>query len=360
MVHVCRTLTILACIAFAVAPEVVGAQMLTVDSAMIDVGGHRLFARWAGEGSVTIVLESGQGATSAAWNRVFPQLAAVSRTFAYDRAGIGRSELSSTPLSPERTIEELRRALRSTSHAGPYIVVGWSRGGLYARMFAHRYPDDVLGLVLIDPSSENTWDWVLAHKPRAEIQAVEAQLRERGEGYWAEWQATPQLSAAVRGGLPLPSIPVVILTATDIPPQPNWWDQAYRDHFSTEQRGLAGRLPNARLVLANGSGHAVQQDRPDLVVEEIIGLLRGVRSDGTGRMPAESSILARNNTFEHVWPRLMTSQMCLGSAVTGFPNPRELWSARPSLRWRAAVAPPQDLPRDRAPPRGMLPGENGR
>ena len=278
----CRSLMILVGITAAVAPNWLEAQVLRVDSAMVDVGGHRLFARWAGAGSVTIVLESGQGSTSAAWNSVFPQLAAVSRTFAYDRAGLGRSELSSAPLSPERTIEELRRALQSTGHSGPYIVVGWSRGGLYARMFAHRYPDDVLGLVLLDPASEDTWDWVIAHKAAAEIQAVEAQLRQQGEGVWTEWLASPQVSAAARAAWPLPSIPVVILTGTEIPPQPNWWDQAYRDHFATEQRALADRLPNARLLLATGSGHAVQQDRPDLVVEEIVGLLRKVRPGGTG------------------------------------------------------------------------------
>lgn len=307
-----RTLVVLAGIAVAVTPTLAKAQAaVSVDSAMVDAGGHRLFARWAGEGPVTIVLESGQGGASAAWNRVFAQLADVTRTFAYDRAGLGRSELSSTPLSPERTIEELRHVLEITGHSGPYMVVGWSMGGLYARMFAHRYPDDVLGLVLVDPASENTWDWVLAHKPETEIQAVEAQLRQRGEGPWTEWLAAPKIFAAARTAWPLPNIPVVILTATDIPPQPNWWDAAYREHFTTEQRLLADRLTNARVVLATGSGHTVQQDRPDLIVEEIIRLLRRVGCHGMHGLATDTAV-AQAHILQHPCPLRTVTGIRLG------------------------------------------------
>jgi pimeloyl-ACP methyl ester carboxylesterase len=251
---------------------------LAADSAMIDVGGHRLFAKWAGEGPVTLVFEAGQGGDMSWWDSVFAPLSQVTRVFAYDRAGLGKSELSSVSLSPERTLQELMTLLERSGQRPPYVLVAASMGGLYGRMFAHRYPSNVAGLLLVDPASENTWAWVHDNKPSADIAAVEDEwVRPLGEGAWMEWAAAPRIFDAAQSAWPLPEIPVVVITATEIPPQPNWWDQAYRDHFTSEQHRLVARLPSARLVIAEGSGHAVPLERPQVVIEEAVKLIERVR-----------------------------------------------------------------------------------
>jgi pimeloyl-ACP methyl ester carboxylesterase len=249
----------------------------TVDSAMIEVGGHRLFSKWAGEGPVTLVFEAGQMGFTAAWDSVFAPLAQVTRVFAYDRAGLGRSELSSVPLSPEQTLQELRTLLERSGQRPPFVLVAQSMGGLYARMFAHRYPSEVAGMLLVDPASENTWAWVHNNKPASEIAAVEEWIRQTGEGAWTEWTAARQVFDAAQSAWPLPELPVVVITATEIPPQPDWWDQAYRDHFTSEQRKLVAKLPSARLVVAEGSRHAIALERPHVVIDEAVKLLERVR-----------------------------------------------------------------------------------
>lgn len=245
------------------------------ESAMADVGGHRLFAQWAGEGPVTVVLESGQGTSSEVWSKVFPELARLTRTFAYDRAGLGKSEIGKTPRSAKQTLDELVTLLQKTGQRPPYLLVGWSMGGLYTRMFAHRYPGDVVGLLLVDPASENTYDWIVANKP--DLPALEKQYRQEGGGTWEEWKALPQIFEASRSAWPLPQVPIAIITATDVPPQPHWWDQAYRHHFTSEQHALVARLGSAPVVVAQGSGHTVPKERPDLVLKEVVKLLASVR-----------------------------------------------------------------------------------
>ncbi len=110
-----------------------------------------------GAGRPVVVLEAGIAASSLSWSYVQPELAKTVQTVSYDRAGLGWSELSRTPLSLNGMLQQLADLLNAAKLAPPYILVGHSFGGLLVRAFAHEYPADVTGLVLVDPVSEKAW-----------------------------------------------------------------------------------------------------------------------------------------------------------------------------------------------------------
>ncbi len=119
---------------------------------LVDIGGHRLHVRVAGEGSPTVVLEAGLTATSAVWGWIEPALAEVTRVVAYDRAGIGWSESSLEPHDGLTVARHLAVLLDRLGSPGPVVLVGHSMGGLFVRIFADLHPERVAGMVLIDPS----------------------------------------------------------------------------------------------------------------------------------------------------------------------------------------------------------------
>lgn len=122
---------------------------------LVDVGGYRLHLHCQGEGAPTVVMDAGQGAPGVAWDLVGPGVAAFTRVCVFDRAGLGWSEPSPKPRLPSVMAEELHALLHRAGIAGPYVLVGHSYGGLNARVFAHRYPDEVAGLVLVDSTHED-------------------------------------------------------------------------------------------------------------------------------------------------------------------------------------------------------------
>lgn len=122
---------------------------------LVDVGGHRLHLHCAGQGSPTVVLDTGLGMPSASWVLVQPVVAQWTRVCAYDRAGYGFSDPGPTPRTSQRIVEELHTLLDRAGERPPYVLAGHSFGGFTIRLFARRFPDQVAGLVLIDASHED-------------------------------------------------------------------------------------------------------------------------------------------------------------------------------------------------------------
>jgi len=140
----------------------VGGGLATVGSAtgsaaaastgrMVDVGGHRLNIECSGSGGPAVVLQSGLGESSSSWSRIAPAVAASTTVCVYDRAGHGRSDEASGPQDGIALATDLHTLLQRAGVPGPYVLVGHSSGGPYVRLFAARYPDEVAGMVLLDP-----------------------------------------------------------------------------------------------------------------------------------------------------------------------------------------------------------------
>jgi pimeloyl-ACP methyl ester carboxylesterase len=125
---------------------------------LVNVGGYRLHLLQAGEGSPTVVMDSGLGSSSLYWGKVMPLLAKQTRVCLFDRAGYGWSDPGSTPRTTQQIVTELHTLLENARIPGPYILVGWSFGGFTARMYAHQYPGEVAGVVLVESAHEEQFE----------------------------------------------------------------------------------------------------------------------------------------------------------------------------------------------------------
>jgi pimeloyl-ACP methyl ester carboxylesterase len=121
---------------------------------LVDVGGYNLHLQDTGSGTPTVVLEAGMGAGVLSWALVEPEVAKFARVISYDRAGLGWSDRGPANRTSKQMVQELNKLLNQAGIPGPYVLVGASFGGLNVRLFAHEYPDQVAGMVMVDPSNE--------------------------------------------------------------------------------------------------------------------------------------------------------------------------------------------------------------
>lgn len=119
---------------------------------LVDIGGRRLNLVCVGEGSPTIVFDLPIFGNLLQWRKVMRPVAAISRACFFDRAGYDFSDPSPRPLTLANEADDLHRTFETARIEGPIILVGHSMGGYYATMFTDLFPDEVAGLVLIDPA----------------------------------------------------------------------------------------------------------------------------------------------------------------------------------------------------------------
>ena len=128
---------------------------------LVDVGnGRRMYVSDMGRemrDGPTVIFESGIAATSQNWLRVQEVVAAYARAVSYDRSGLGWSSPSASERTPSNIARELREMLRHAKIPGPYVLVGHSFGGLVVQRYAAEYPDEVLGVILVDPMRVEDW-----------------------------------------------------------------------------------------------------------------------------------------------------------------------------------------------------------
>ena len=124
---------------------------------LVSVGGHRLHYRCEGSGSPAVVLEAGIAASSVTWSRVQPAIARDTRVCSYDRAGLSWSEGAATGRSMNALVSELRALLTGCGTHPPYVLVAHSFGALIIRAFAREHPEEVAGLVFVDPLHPEEW-----------------------------------------------------------------------------------------------------------------------------------------------------------------------------------------------------------
>jgi len=122
---------------------------------LVQVGPIRMNIDCVGQGSPTVILESGSGGPSVDWLMVQPEIAKFSRVCSYDRAGYGWSDSGPKPRSSLQIAHELKQLLLASDEKGPYVLVGHSFGGYNVRVYTSQYPSDVVGMVLVDASHED-------------------------------------------------------------------------------------------------------------------------------------------------------------------------------------------------------------
>lgn len=122
---------------------------------LVDIGGRRLNLYCRGTGSPAVIFDSGMNDTTIAWALIQPEISKTHTTCSYDRAGLGFSDASDRPGTALTDVEDIHKALQATHINPPYLLVGHSAGGMAVRVFADRYRDEVVGMVIVDGSHED-------------------------------------------------------------------------------------------------------------------------------------------------------------------------------------------------------------
>ncbi|HKP53758.1 MAG TPA: alpha/beta fold hydrolase [Chloroflexia bacterium] len=243
---------------------------------LVDVGGYKLYYSCSGQGSPTVIMDAGLGETSSTWSRVQPEVAKFTRVCIYDRAGLARSERGPAPRTAMQIARELHALLMNAKIGGPYVVVGHSQGGLNMLMFAELYKNDVAGIVSVDgapPDIGARYQSVLTPEQFEQYKALIAQNRE-GLTYDDVRVSGEQVQATA----PLPNVPLVILRHGIDSQFPQGWpvaalEQAWRE----AQEALARSIPQGKVVVAQDSGHFIQADQPQLVIDSISEVVEKAR-----------------------------------------------------------------------------------
>jgi len=122
---------------------------------LVEVDGYQLHINCTGAGTPSVILEEGAGGGSLNWTWIQRKIAATTRVCSYDRPGHAWSDSTETPREAETVSRELDALLKAAGEKGPFVAVGHSLGGPYARMFTARQGRNVVGLVLVDATPPN-------------------------------------------------------------------------------------------------------------------------------------------------------------------------------------------------------------
>ena len=268
---------------------------------MVDVGGYRLHINCTGEGSPTVVIESGWGDFSAAWGWVQPEVAKTTRVCTYDRAGMGWSEASPQPRTARQFAKELHTLLEKANEPGPYVLVGHSLGGYTVSVYAHDYPEEVAGLVLIDaqdlPAADaaaptpapkpgsNPLPTLLArigvvrllagpldaikNLPEGPKQAYTAYAvaPRSAQTFLDEGMGMSEGGAQARAVTTLGELPLIVLSRGK--------DQDAK--HTAAQADLLQLSTNSQQFFADQSGHSIHIDQPEAAVAAIVQMVELVR-----------------------------------------------------------------------------------
>jgi len=292
-------------------------RRLPLPGRMIDMDGYRLHLTDDGTGGPTVVILHGAGDCSYSWIYMRRQIARTARVLSYDRAGMGASPATGQGPDPVRSIEELHRVLERSGAPGPYVLVGHSLGGLIARLYAHKYPDRVAGIVFVDSSHED----LLQDKPflsSLKVLAVMAKVmralsvvglprllasfgvmpmyaserkyyvQQLSPAEYRQWQAaclgnfSPAAASELLSAVPMMEAAARIKSPTQFGDMPvavlN--NPSFGPAWSEKGRELANRSTNATHKTSDRPGHSLQMPRPELVLEAVSHVLGQVRERG--------------------------------------------------------------------------------
>jgi pimeloyl-ACP methyl ester carboxylesterase len=255
----------------------------------VEVNGHKLYVACYGQGSPTIVLEHGFGTNTSTWNSIIPYLAPETQVCAYDRFNTGQSDVVLDLLTIDQVTADLHALVKVLKIEGPVITVGHSLGGPYAVAYALRYPEEVAGIVLVDSSypEQDVRYLAAVPTPMAQEDAAITALREIFEANVSasahSWELSNWSEVAARfKSATLGDRPLVALTQAK-KPDANWpqlspeladkleevWQEIQRDYVAMSSDG--------KVIVAQDSGHGIQWDQPQLVVDSILEVVKKVR-----------------------------------------------------------------------------------
>ncbi len=256
--------------------------MLLLSGDRVDIGGRQMFISCQGTGTPTVILEHGLGATGVDWELVQDAIESDTRVCFSSRAGMGFSDRidGEGVRTAQDAVDDLASVLMAADVSPPYILVGHSFGGFVVRMFADQHPDAVVGMVLVDTSHEDQFRLFEERLP-PETWAEVSQFFGTDNPERMDLQAS---SAEMAATSDLDDLPLVVIQADDqvTDAEAQGVSQAVADEVDMVNNELAPLLQaelanlstNSTLIFAEGSGHFVHVDRPEVVIQAIRSLLQ--------------------------------------------------------------------------------------
>lgn len=264
-------------------------------------GEHRMHLHCQGRGQPTVILDAGLGGDSLEWTRVQGELAEHTRVCSYDRGGLGWSDAASGPRTAGRMATDLRRLLDRSTENGPFVLVGHSFSAYTLRIFARRFPADVAGMVLVDPSHE---EQILRFYEAVGVNI--APSNPRGQVYYRP-ELPPNLpedvipiatrlmitdlrvqttrdellgfrasAAQVASSPTMPNVPIIVLSRGSR----TWPDNERGDRMEALWRelheDLAERAPYGELRVVPGSGHHIHLEQPASVIDSVRSVMERI------------------------------------------------------------------------------------
>jgi len=288
---------------------------------MVDIGGRKMHLDCRGAGSPTVILESGLDTNgSLAWEKVQDQIAQLTRTCSYDRAGVMWSEPKAEPQDADGVVADLHATLVAAGITGPLVMVCHSLGGPYIMNYTRKYPDEVQGLVFVDCShpdqlsrlppkiaattktpvlykmlSALSWTGIIRVLPDQPVPGMPERIKPIGKAYLGEtfggsMKEMESIAATLKQGGELRTLgdrPLVVLAAMspipedmlapmNLTPQDGLeflaaWEILAADEASWSTRSRQQSVPD--------SLHYIQFQRPDLVIQAVTEVVNTVRAE---------------------------------------------------------------------------------
>lgn len=236
-------------------------------STVVQLDGRKVEIVEAGSGGPTVIFEAGLGNDWTTWDATASEVSQHARVFAYSRPGYGKSERTSAARTAKQIVEDLRTLLASREIAPPYILVGHSFGGAYMEYFAKAHPEEVVGVVLVDPRHRD-----FSAKcdeagisgcgiPASALPSMPKTDRDEVEAYA---HVSEEITAAGQFG----AYPVRVLTAKVHSFNRDAWPLWESLHGE-----LATEAADGKQIFFPGVGHGIQDERPREVAAIILELV---------------------------------------------------------------------------------------
>lgn len=254
-------------------------------SEKVDVGGSKLQILCSGQGTPTVIVDADiadPAVESGNWQRVRMGVEKTTRVCVYDRASLGSSDRPLTePHTGKDVVKDLHTLLVNAHVPGPYVFVGHLFGGFTARLFADEYPDEVVGMVLVDSFHPDYMSETLAVLPPESPDEPDGLSARRG--LLSEFIIdTPEridvmtTAEQVRATNGLGDLPLVVITrspATRAPDLPADVSEKIEQVWQNLQLDLMTLSSNSTQVIATKDGSYIQVEEPQLVIDAILKVI---------------------------------------------------------------------------------------
>ena len=274
---------------------------------LIEIGaGRKMYLECSGSGSPTVILESGYRNDADIWSAelepgmspVFSQVAKFTRVCAYDRPGtfldadhLGRSTPVAMPRTARDLVSDLHALLQTAHVAGPYVFAAHSFGGIFARIYAGTYPNEVVGMVLVDALSEKVRTGLTPERWKLYVNFGFTKPTPGLEKYrdieTLDVNASLDQMEKAASAESLRPMPLFVLTQgqpfdlSPWQPLPADFPGALNKAWHAAQDALATLAPNAQHKIATKSSHYIQAQEPQLVIDAIKQVVEAVRNPAT-------------------------------------------------------------------------------